>query len=86
MVSMWFTTFGYTAVGLFLAITPLFLVETLISPFSLFQYSGGGLLVSLALGTVSEFDPLIQGQRGRVVAGISFALGFLGLVGQFVVA
>lgn len=86
MVAKWLAAVGYTAVGLFLAITPIFLVETLTSPFSLLQYVGGGLLVALALGTVGEFAPLIQGQRGRVMAAISFTLGFLGLVGQFLVA
>jgi thiol:disulfide interchange protein len=85
-MNKWLTAVGYTAVGLFLAVTPIFLVETLMSTFSLLQYVGGGLLVALAIGTVGEFAPLIHGQRKRVVAIISFALGFLGLAGQFVIA
>lgn len=85
-MTKWLAAVGYTAVGLFIAVTPIFLVETLMSPFSLLQYIGGSLLIALGLGTVGEFAPLIQGQRGRVVAGISFTIGFFGLVGQFVIA
>ncbi|WP_436902596.1 hypothetical protein [Halovenus halobia] len=85
-MNKWLTAVGYTVVGLFFAVTPIFLVETLMSTFSLLQYIGGGLLVALALGTVGEFAPLTDGQRKRVVAMISFALGLLGLVGQFVIA
>jgi len=84
MASKWLAAVGYISVGLFLAVTPPFIVRTVLSPFSLLQYIGGGLLVVLAVGTAVEFAPLIQGHRGRVVAGISVVLGFLGLMGQFV--
>lgn len=62
MMNKWLIAVGYTAAGLFFAVTPLFLVETLMSTFSLLQYVGGGLLVALAVGTIGEFNPLIHGQ------------------------
>ncbi|WP_277542545.1 hypothetical protein [Haloarcula laminariae] len=84
MGSKWVAAIGYGLVGLFLAITPVFLVDTLLSPPSLLQYVGGGLLVGLALGPAGSFAPLARGSRGRVLGGVGVLLGFLGLVGQFV--
>ena len=83
MVNKWVTAVGYAVVGLFLSVTPMFLVETLTSPSSLLQYVGGGLLVVLAVGTVGELD-LTGGNTGRGLAALGVVLGMAGLVGQFV--
>jgi len=41
MSSKWLAAVGYALVGLFFMITPVFLVDTLMSPYSLIQYTGG---------------------------------------------
>lgn len=40
----------------------------------------------LALGAVGNIDSLTDGKRGRMFAAVGCVIGFLGLVGQFVVA
>lgn len=84
MVNKWVAAVGYAVLGLFLGVTPIFLVETLSSPSSLLQYAGGGLLVGLALGTVGELDAVTNGNAGRGLAVLGVVLGIAGLVGQFV--
>jgi hypothetical protein len=84
MANKWLATGSYVLSGLFFAVTPYFLVDTLTSPSSLVQYAGGGLLLVLALATAVELDVLTTGSRSRLVAAVGVICGFAGLVGQFV--
>jgi len=84
MTGKWLAAVSYVVAGLFFAVTPYFLVDTLASPSSLAQYAGGGLLLGCALATAVELDALTAGNRSRLLAAVGVICGFAGLVGQFV--
>lgn len=74
----------YAVAGLFIALTPLFLVDDTASPPSLAQYAGAALLLLTAAAITVDSKPVTEDLGTRGLATLGFGLGLAGLVGQFV--
>jgi len=76
---------GYVALGLVFAVVPVFLVSgpESLSPSSVLGYVGGGLLALVGLAVLADTSALDDRPVGLIAAACA-VVGFVGLVGQFV--